>query len=511
MTPQLPGWFASLAVLIFLALLIRLWWSPRTQSPWLAAALLILFNLVGFHWIFTSLHVYGLMAAPIAATATLLLALYVSLFTLAAGWFIRRHKLRPLAVACVITLAELLRGYLFTGFPWLNWGYLQLDSLLAGFAPVFGVYGLVFLAALCAAWLARLKPGPALAVLSLHLAGGIGLSIEWTRPLGEPLRVALIQPSIDQRMKFDPAHAKATERSLLELLAVATPASAGKPLAADLVVLPETAFIDTWQRLKPETQELLQRLVDRSGSAMITGLPLRDTNGWSNSAIALKPKLQDQNATEPPPESRAMSSAPVQPQRPSQEAWAYRYDKHHLVPFGEFIPWGFQWFVDLMQVPLGSFRSGPLAQPAFLIQDQAIGLNICFEDLFGEELIAALQDSRPASQPPSIWLNLSNLAWFGDSIALQQHLNVGRMRSLETGRPMLRATNTGLTAIVDAKGRVQKSLQSQDRDILLGQVQGMTGATPFNRWGNAAVFVLVALATLAAWLEARRRQRRAER
>ena len=484
-TPQLPGWLASLAVLVFLAVLIRLWWSPQRHAPWLATGLLLLFNLVGFHWIFTSLHVYGLMAAPIAGTATLLLALYVSLFTLGAGLVIRRYRLRPLAVACVITLAELLRGYLFTGFPWLNWGYLQVDSLLAGFAPVFGVYGLVFLAALCAAWLARLKPGPALAVLSLHLAGGVGLGIHWTQPLGEPLRLALIQPSIDQQMKFDPAHAKATERSLLELLAVATPVSAGQPIAADLVVLPETAFITTWQQLNPETRELLQRLVDRSGVALITGLPLQDTRGWSNSAIALQPGDNSQ--------------------------WTYRYDKHHLVPFGEFIPWGFQWFVDLMQMPLGSFRSGDLAQPAFLIQDQAIGLNICFEDLFGEELIAPLQNSRPMNAQPSIWLNLSNLAWFGDSIALQQHLNVGRMRSLETGRPMLRATNTGLTAIVDAKGRVQESLASQAPNILLGQVQGMTGDTPFNRWGNAALLVLVLLAGLASWRQARRRQHDAAR
>ena len=480
MNLQLPGWLASLAVLIFLAVLIRLWWSPQRHAPWLAAALLLLFNLAGLHWIFTSLHVYGLMAAPIAATATLLLALYVSLFTLAAGVAIRRYKLRPLAVGCAITLAELLRGYLSTGFPWLNWGYLQVDSLLAGFAPVLGVYGLVFLAALCAAWLARLKPGPALAVLSLHLAGGVGLSIHWTKPLGEPLRVALIQPSIDQQMKFDPAHAKATERSLLELLAVATPVSAGRPVAADLVVLPETAFIDTWQRLNPETRELVQRLIDRSGVTLISGLPLQDAQGWSNSAIALQPRDNGQ--------------------------WAYRYDKHHLVPFGEFIPWGFQWFVDLMQMPLGSFRSGGLAQSAFLIKDQGIGLNICFDDLFGEELIAALQDHRPGATPPSIWLNLSNLAWFGDSIALRQHLNVGRMRSLETGRPMLRATNTGLTAIVDAKGRVQESLVSQERNILLGQVQGMEGATPFNRWGNTAIFFLVALAALAAWLQTRRRQ-----
>lgn len=485
MTPQLPGWLTSLAVLIFLALLIRLWWSPQRHAPWLAAGLLLLFNLVGFHWIYTSLHVYGLMAAPIAATATLLLALYVSLFTLAAGFVIRRYKLRPLAVACVITLAELLRGYLFTGFPWLNWGYLQVDSLLAGFAPVFGVYGLVFLAALCSAWLARLKPGPALAVLSLHLAGGVGLGMNWTQPLGEPLRVALIQPSIDQQMKFDPAHARATERSLLELLAVATPVSAGQPIAADLVVLPETAFINTWQRLNPETRELLQRLVDRSGAAFITGLPLQDAQGWTNSAIALQPGDNSQ--------------------------WAYRYDKHHLVPFGEFIPWGFQWFVDLMQMPLGSFRSGPLAQPAFLVKEQALGLNICFEDLFGEELIAPLQDSRPGDHQPSIWLNLSNLAWFGDSIALQQHLNVGRMRSLETGRPMLRATNTGLTAIVDAKGRVQERLASQAPDILLGQVQGMAGATPFNRWGNKAVLVLLALAALVAWLQAHRRRAGAAR
>ena len=174
---------------------------------------------------------------------------------------------------------------------------------------------------------------------------------------------------------------------------------------------------------------------------------------------------------------------------PANEA-NYRYDKSHLVPFGEFIPWGFRWFVDAMKMPLGDFQRGAAVQPPITVRDQRIGVNICFEDLFGEEIIRPLHPSRPADDQPTVLLNVSNLAWFGNTIALSQHLAIARMRSMETGRPTLRATNTGATAAIDHRGRVLDMLPFGESRLLITQVQGMQGSTPFSRWGNLPIMAL---------------------
>ncbi|MFM1880157.1 MAG: putative apolipoprotein N-acyltransferase [Pseudomonadota bacterium] len=461
---HLPGWLQSLGSLLFLALLIRLYKTPTEWAGWLASGLLLMASLLGFHWIFISLHTYGQMPAIIAGFATLLLAFYVASYGLLAGWLVRRFQLLPLATAGLITLLEWVRGVLFTGFPWLNWGYQQIDSLLAGFAPWLGVYGVVFVTALSAAWLAQGLPRPLLATVFLHLAGGIAGTIPLTQPTGLPLQAALVQTAIPQQMKFDPAHALASEQSVLSLAAVA--ADPGSRL--DLIVLPETALIRPWNQVSASTQEALNRIAQRSGATVITGIPLHDARGWTNSAIALS------------------GADPV-------GQYTSRYDKHHLVPFGEFIPLGFRWFVDLMDMPLGDFRRGEAVQPPFMVSDQRIGLNICFEDLFGEEIIRPLAADRAERDQPTILLNISNLAWFGNTRALDQHLQIARMRSLETGRPSLRATNTGMTAAIDEKGRVLARLTPQDADLLIAQVQGMSGSTPYIRFGNLIALALAVL------------------
>ena len=169
----------------------------------------------------------------------------------------------------------------------------------------------------------------------------------------------------------------------------------------------------------------------------------------------------------------------------------YRYDKHHLVPFGEVIPFGFKWFVAMMNIPLGDFNRGVLVAPSFEVKGERIAPNICYEDLFGEELAARFTDAASA---PTILANISNIGWFGETIAVEQHLNISRMRSLELQRPMLRATNTGATVVIDHQGHVTHTLAPHTQGVLSGTVQGRTGITPFARWagwaGLAPLFVV---------------------
>jgi apolipoprotein N-acyltransferase len=186
--------------------------------------------------------------------------------------------------------------------------------------------------------------------------------------------------------------------------------------------------------------------------------------------------------------------------RPDGAPPLQRYSKRHLVPFGEFIPRGFRWFVDLMQIPIGDQQRGALYQGPMELAGQRIAVNICYEDLFGAEIITAWQVPQ---RTPTILVNISNLAWFDDSIALPQHLQISRLRALETGRPVLRATNTGATAIIDARGSVTAQLPFQSTGVLDGRVQGYSGTTPYVRLGNTPVLGLIAALLVAGVLLAR--------
>src|SRR4029079_13246246 len=183
----------------------------------------------------------------------------------------------------------------------------------------------------------------------------------------------------------------------------------------------------------------------------------------------------------------------------------YRFDKHHLVPFGEFIPPLFRWFTDMMNIPLGDFNRGPIGQPPFEWQGQRVAPNICYEDLFGEELAA--QFANPASAP-TILVNVSNIGWFGNTVAIDQHLQISRMRALEFERPMIRGTNTGATVIIDRFGHVTHSLPRHTRGVLVGEVEGGTAFTPFARWvsrvGLAPLWILAFAAAVLALRAGRR-------
>jgi len=439
-------------------------------SGWLAG---------GVWWLFISMHRYGGLPAPLAAAAVAALAgalaLYLGLaMALYARWRCGRVFVDALLFAALWALAEQARTWLFTGFPWLASGYAQIDGPLALLAPFAGVAGVgaaaAFVAALAGqAWRLRRTPRRAVAPLAvaaalLGLAGAAAVP-DFTRPAGD-LRVSLLQGNVAQDEKFAAEH-------MPEALAWV-----GRTLQqarGDLVIAPETAVPLLPQQLEdvaPGYWAGLRAHFERSRQAALIGVPLGDfEHGYTNSVLGLD-----------------AATAGREP---------YRYDKVHLVPFGEFIPRGFRWFTELMNIPLGDFERGPLNAPSFAVGAQRVAPNICYEDLFGDELALRFAD---AARAPTVFANLSNIGWFGDTVAVPQHLNISRMRTLEFQRPMLRATNTGATAIIDDRGRVDAMLKPYTQGVLEGTVQGRVGLTPYAWWSarfGAWPWVLLAVAAAA--------------
>jgi apolipoprotein N-acyltransferase len=445
--------------ILTLALLFLLW--QRSQTPGQAAVLGFAWGmglfLAGTSWVYVSLHDVGGMAAPLAAAATLAFCVVLAAFPALAGYVVGRWRSEDrwrnaLLSAGLWTLAEWLRGWILTGFPWLAIGYSQTPpSPLAGFAPLFGVYGVGFLTTVVAAllsvgwrrWL------PLVAAVAILLVGW-GLSrIAWTEPVGEPVTVSLLQGNIPQSLKWVP------ERLPMSIEAY-TRLAAEHP--ARLTVLPETALPMLFDAIP---REVLRDLT-RNGDVLIGAAIGTRAGGYANGAVAVAADLSVQ-----------------------------AYSKVHLVPFGEFVPPGFEWFFGLVDIPMSGFTPGSRGQPPLTVAGQRLLPNICYEDLFGEEIIANLSMA-------TLLVNLSNTAWFGDSLAQPQHLQISRMRALETGRPMLRSTNTGMTAAIAADGSVMSVLPPFVRAALTVTVRGYAGSTPYARMGNAAVLLLAVLACLPA-------------
>jgi apolipoprotein N-acyltransferase len=446
--------------------------------------------LTGTSWIYVSLHYYGALPMLLAGFATFLFCAGIALLpAFSALLFARLNRpsawLTPVLFAACWGLGEWLRGTVFTGFPWIATGSAHTTGLLQGYAPVIGVYGLSLIAALSAALLAeaarhgmhngqKITPRAIAQLITVLAIFGIGLGLSahtFTTPHGKPITVRLLQGNVPQEIKFDLQHVRDSFYLYGQLIS---------QQRADLIVTPETALPQLWHEIDPEYLRSLQEFSSRTHSHLILGVPVADSAvRYTNSA---------------------MQFSPAAPQTAGKQL--ARYDKSHLVPFGEFIPFGFRWFVDMMKIPMGDFTRGGKIQPPFAVADQRVALNICYEDLFGEEIIGSLQGDTSAT----ILLNISNIAWFGDSIALPQHLQASQMRAMETGRPMLRATNTGLTAVITPDGKVAAALPSHTRAVLSATVQGHAGLTPYGRWGNAPVLWLVALILLLALLTQRRFQ-----
>ena len=456
-------------------------WRVSVASPRRAAFLGWAFGTAwlcaGTWWMYVSMHRYGGLPAGLAALAVFALCAFLSLY-LAAAMAAVAHWRRPAALpsaamfAGAWLLAELARGVIFTGFPWVASGYAHVDSPFGGFAPWVGVYGLGAIAAGVAAAFGFSRPGAARAwlapvvLLAATLAlGAIAGRIDYTRPAGS-LSVSLLQGNVPQEEKFAMRYVRQALAATVEQLVSAR---------GDLVIGPETVIPLLPASLDPAVWEELLERFRQPGHAALIGLPLgNEEQGYTNSAAGI---------------SASTAGLP---------GGFYRYDKHHLVPFGEFIPTGFRWFTELMHIPLGDFNRGRLNAPSFIVHGQRVAPNICYEDLFGEELAARFVAE---DQAPTILANLSNIGWFGKTIAVAQHLEISRMRSLELQRPMVRATNTGATAVIDHRGVVLKSLPPFERGTLDASVEGRSGLTPFATWaGTLGLWPLLAIgvATLLA-------------
>jgi apolipoprotein N-acyltransferase len=432
----------------------------------------------GVYWPYVSLHLYGGMSPPLAGLAVILFSLLLGVFSAIAvgmGNWLRQRWQAGIGLSMLLIfpstwiLSEWLRGWIFTGFPWLASGYAHTNGPLAGFAPIFGVFGVGWMATIIAGSLAlfSLAPSNRRPLLTvLLLAAGLGLKfVPWTHPSGRPISVRLLQGNVPQEEKFQSSH-------LDETLAMYDHMLREKP--ADLIATPETAIAQVPQWLPPDYMPRLLVFARQTQSHMAIGIVLNDNPGdYTNSMIDLSPQLTKDSL--------------------------YRYDKHHLVPFGEFIPFGFRWFVDLMHIPLGDQIPGSMPQTPFAVKDQWILPNICYEDLFGDEIAAELAARYYSGAPQAtILLNISNMAWFGQWLAVPQHLQISQMRALETGRPALRATNTGATAVISPQGKVITQLAPYTRGTLSASVQGYAGLTPYILFGNAPVAVLTALTLVAA-------------
>ena len=412
-----------------------------------------------FWWLYISMHFFGGLPAPLAVLAVIALAAALGLYYALAGalmaWLAPGGAVARAALfAAAWLLAEIARVQVFTGFPWGEGGYAHIDGWAQPLAGWVGVHGLTLAAAFAAALLATclsalqagrgLQAGMATAALLIACLLVSQLPAAYApAPQRAPLSVTLVQGNISQDQKFQ---AGTGVRDALTYYAEQLQLA-----KTSLIVLPETALPLLPAQLPTGYWDAIEQRFASGQQAALIGLPIGSaTEGYSNAVIGLKP------------------GAP-----------AYRYEKHHLVPFGEFVPPFFQWFIRMMNIPLGNFNRGPLVQSALEWQGERLAPNICYEDLFGEEIGAQFKD---AARAPTVLVNVSNIAWFGNTVAIDQHLNISRMRALEFARPMLRATNTGATVVIDAQGRVTHALERHTRGALVAQVQGADGLTLYARW-----------------------------
>jgi apolipoprotein N-acyltransferase len=457
---------AVLAVAVFFQALER-----RTRRAALLAGWGFGLGLLGFgiFWIRISLNEFGNMPPLVAHLLTIVFVLAMALYYGLAGWLVRAlggvgpnaptqdplpHRAGlagPLLIMPgVWVLLEWLRGWLFTGFPWLTLGYTQVDGPLGGLAPIVGVYGVslavVFSGGLL--WLAVRAPGRArwiaLAGLAALWAAGAGLRlVEWTRPAGAPLRASVIQANIQPSMKWDP-------EALLPILQAHLELTKERLGESDLIVWPETAVPAFLDEVRDDLIEPLAGTAREAGTAIVLGIPYRelDTGRYYNGLLSLGTGED-------------------------------LYAKRHLVVFGEFMPFK-TWLgplVKYFQVPMSDFSRGAAGASTIRVNGIQVGASICYEDVFPEEVIQAL----PAA---AYLINVSNDAWFGDSLAPYQHLEIARMRALEAGRPLVRATNTGVSAVIDHHGSLLGSIPLFDRAALTVEIQPRAGATPFVVVGN---------------------------
>ena len=399
-------------------------------------------------WLYIALHDVGKLHAIITVLALLLLCGGLAIYYMATLglWVFVSERIpvagKPVLFAACWTFAELARAQWWTGFPWAAIGYSHIDTSLSLAAPYVGVYGIGFLSACVSAYTYeyfRKKTIWIFVVIGLLLSAPLLIKNKESKPTD--FTVNLLQGNIKQDEKFNVGRQEALKWYLTEL----------NNSTADITVLPETAIPFIKEDLPDEFWAQLNQVTQNK--AVILGIPSRDKDkGYGNSAIGLG---FDQSL---------------------------QYDKYHLVPFGEFTPATFKWFTQLMALDFGDFNRGAIDQPPFELNQQKMAVTICYEDLFGEDLAVRFNQAEKA---PSLFVNISNIAWFGDTSVVGQHIDIARMRSKEFQRPTIRATNSGGTAIISAKGEVLAELKPYARGNLTGHIpESSQEITVFAYWAG---------------------------
>lgn len=422
---------------------------------------------VGVSWVYVAVHDFGHSGVPLAVLLTILFCSVLVVFPMALGYVAARFLRGPqwlrltLAFPAGWTLTEWLRGWVLTGFPWLNLGYSQIDAPLRGFAPIVGVYGVTLAVAVSAGLIAlffvsvRRTQVIAASVFGVLWLSGWGLTrIEWTQVSAPPLRVSLIQGNIPQDTKWRPELVQHT----LDLYAKLT----REHWDSRLILWPEAAVTAFHHEVADDYLAGLAREARTHGADIVLGIPVLDraTRRYYNSLVSLG-------------------------------ATPGFYHKRHLVPFGDFVPFAefLRGLIRFFDLPMSGFSPGPEHQPLLTGAGQKLAAAICYEDVFGEEVIQSLPEA-------TLLVNATNNAWYGNSFAPHQHLEMSRLRALETGRYMLRVTTNGVSAIIDERGRILQRSPQFATHVLSGEAVPRSGATPYVRFGNWPVVSLAALLLL---------------
>lgn len=422
----------------------------------------------GVSWVFVSMVVGEQAGIFIPILMTLFYCCFWAIFPAISAYLFIKLRTNSyvdwLVFSCVWVFVEYVRGeWVLGGFPWLQIGYSQLDSYLAGYIPIFGVYGVGLIIAMISALLAdsllrkNTRREPIMGVTFLLIVGAVLQAINWTNVSGDPIKVTLIQGNIAQKDKWQLENRNTTLKQYYD--------DSAKHWDSDIVIWPETAIPAYYSDVKDSYLMPLQAEAEAHNTTIITSLPYKGEAGQLyNSVLTLG-------------ESEGF------------------YKKIHLLPFGEYLPWQpvSGYLLGLMNVRLGNFSSGDIDQPLLKAAGYQFVTSICYEDAFGEQNIRYIEQAK-------FLVNVTNDGWFDGSIEPYQHMQIARMRALESGRYLLRATNTGVTAIVSEKGKIIYQAPVMQRASITADIKPMSGLTPYARIGNKPVIVLILMVLLGAFL-----------
>jgi apolipoprotein N-acyltransferase len=465
------GWW-PIALLAPAGLFALIRGLPPRRAGWTGAAFGVGLFAFGTYWLYTCLHVFGLVPVWLTLILQAVFIAAMSLYAAALSYLANRFWLKPgavrdwLVLPALWVLLEWLRGWLLSGFPWLSLGYAMIDSPLAAWAPMLGVYGVSWAAVMISVAInVAFMPGVPLARRALSIAAAAALfgvpllaPRDWTHAAGQPIAVAAVQGAVPQDQKWQANNRDLTMQRYLRLT--------GQAWGAQLIIWPEAAL----PALSTELQDYLHKLKEQGQAhAADFAIGLVDyrpaTKQYFNGLLVLGA---------------------------AGDGWYY---KRHLVPYGEYfpVPAFVRSWLRLMSLPYDDFTAGQQNQPLLTAAGQKLGMTICFEDAFGSQQLRALRQA-------TLLINVTNNAWYGDSTAPHQHLQIARMRALEAGRFEVRAANDGITAVIDPHGKIMAQAAQFKEAVLRAEVQPMSGLTPYARLGNFPVVTgPLLLLAIAIW------------